>query len=182
MAELQPELKKVQEKYKDSKDQQSKAMMDFYKTNKVNPFSGCLPMLIQAPILIALYYVFFKGVNSVATSDLYYFISSPGEIDFYFMGFLDLAHSSKILAFFAGVFQFIQSKYAMNLQKSPIGGEFATVLNYQMIYFFPIMTFLIGLTLPSGLALYWIISSVFSIIQQKIIEKYYIKNINNKLI
>ena len=88
MAELQPELKKVQEKYKDNKTEQTKAVMEFYKTNKFNPFSSFLPILIQAPILISLYYVFLKGINSVSAQDLYAFITWPQNIDFYFWGFL----------------------------------------------------------------------------------------------
>lgn len=173
MAELQPELKKLQEKHKGNKEEQTKAVMDFYKNNKVNPFSGCLPLIIQIPILISLYYVFFKGINSVSLDDLYYFVSLPSEINFHFLGFFDLSQSSKVLAFLAAAFQFVQSKHASQTQKNLMSGEFATMMNYQMVYFFPIMTFLIGLTLPAGLALYWTIGAIFSIIQQIIVNKHY---------
>lgn len=174
MADLQPELKKIQEKHKDNKEEQSKALMEFYKTNKVNPFSGCLPMLIQIPVLISLYYVFLKGIHSVGAQDLYSFVKFPGEFDFSFLRYFDLSHPSKVLAALAGISQFFQSKYTMANQKSPVSGEFATVMNYQMMYFFPVLTFLIGLSLPSGLALYWIVGAIFSIIQQIIIEKHYL--------
>lgn len=174
MADLQPELKKIQEKYKNNKQEQTKATTEFYKTNKVNPFSGCLPLLIQMPVLISLYYVFLKGINSINPEDLYSFVSLPNGIDFNFLGFFDLSQPSKILAFLAGVSQFLQSKYASHTQKNMMSGEFATMMNYQMTYFFPVLTFLIGLTLPSGLALYWTIGAIFSIIQQLVIEKYYV--------
>ena len=76
MADLQPELKKLQEKHKDNKENQTKALLDFYKTNKVNPFSGCLPLLVQVPVFISLYYVFLSGINTIKPEDLYSFISS----------------------------------------------------------------------------------------------------------
>ena len=182
MAELQPELKKVQEKYKNNKTEQTKAVMEFYKTNKFNPFSSFLPILIQAPILISLYYVFLKGINFVSAQDLYVFITWPQNIDFYFLGFFDLAHPSKILALLAGASQFLQSKYTMNIQKSATNGEFSSIMNYQMMYFFPVLTFLIGLSLPAGLALYWIVGALFSVIQQLIIEKYYINKKTNIIV
>ena len=174
MSNLQPELKKIQEKHKDNKGEQSKAVMEFYKANNVNPFSGLLPMIIQMPVLISLYYVFLKGIHSVGAQDLYSFVSFPGNFDFSFLGFFDLAHPSKILAALAGVSQFFQSKYTMANQKVSTAEGFATAMNYQMMYFFPILTFLIGLSLPAGLALYWIVGAIFSIIQQIIIEKYYL--------
>lgn len=176
MADIQPKIKEIQEKHKDDKEKQAKAMMEFYKTNKINPFSGCLPMLVQMPVLIALYYVFFKGISSIQPADMYSFIKAPEQIDFMFFGFFDLAHPSKILAVLAGVSQFFQSKYTMSSQKNAAQNEFAAAMNNQMLYFFPIMTFMIGLTFPSGLALYWIIGAIFTIIQQKIIEKYYANN------
>lgn len=179
MAELQPELKKIQEKHKDNKAEQTKAIMEFYKINKFNPFSSFLPILIQMPILISLYYVFLKGIKFIGAQDLYTFISLPQSIDFHFLGFFDLAHPSKILALLAGASQFLQSKYTMNIQKPAASGEFSSIMNYQMMYFFPVLTFLIGLSLPAGLALYWIVGALFSVLQQLIIEKYYInKKIN----
>lgn len=189
MSELQPELKKIQEKYKNNKEEQTKATMEFYKHNKVNPFSGFLPMLIQIPVLIALYYVFLKGINSVQTQDLYSFITIPGKFDFYFLGFFDLARPSKVLAVLAGASQFLQSKYMIKLQKpaNPSNsGDFTAVLSSQMssmtLYFIPMMTFFIGLRFPSGLALYWIVGAIFSVIQQLIIEKYYLPQNKNIII
>ena len=61
MARLQPKIKELQDKYKDNKEQQAKEIMELYQKEKINPFSGCLPLLIQLPILIALYQVFLKG-------------------------------------------------------------------------------------------------------------------------
>lgn len=179
MADLQPELKKLQEKHKDNKENQTKALLDFYKTNKVNPFSGCLPLLVQIPVFISLYYVFLSGINTIKPEDLYSFIQMPQAMDFHFLGFFDLSHPSKILAFLAGISQFLQSKYASHTQKMAMSGEFASIMNYQMMYFFPVLTFLIGLSLPAGLALYWTVGAIFSIIQQLVIEKYHVNNKNN---
>lgn len=181
MSELQPELKKIQEKHKNNKEDQTRAVMEFYKNNKVNPFSGCLPMLIQIPILLSLYYVFLKGIDFTHIQGLYSFVAAPENIDFYFLGIFDLSSPSKVFAVLAGGSQFLQSKIMLKMQK-PISignsGEFSSVLNSQMslmtLYFVPAMTFFFSLQFPSGLALYWIIGAIFSIIQQIIIEKYYL--------
>ena len=60
---LQPKIKEIQEKYKDNKEQQTKEVMALYKKERINPFSGCLPLLIQLPVLLALYRVFWRGLT-----------------------------------------------------------------------------------------------------------------------
>ena len=64
LSQLQPKIKEIQEKYKDDKEKQMKETMQLYKKEKVNPFSGCLPIIIQLPILIALYQVFWLGLQA----------------------------------------------------------------------------------------------------------------------
>jgi len=119
LQELQPKIKEIQKKFKD-KQEQAKATMEFYKENKINPFSGCLPLLIQLPILIGLYRVFLTGLNPESLEVLYPFIQNPGELNPMFVGLLDLSLPSHPLAILAGLSQFLQSK--ATFQKKNDGG------------------------------------------------------------
>jgi YidC/Oxa1 family membrane protein insertase len=93
MQELQPKLNEIREKYKDDKQKQSQEMMKFYRKNKINPLSSCLPLLIQLPILIGLYRVFRDGLNPDSLVYLYSFVSAPEFINNMFLG-IDLAQTS----------------------------------------------------------------------------------------
>jgi YidC/Oxa1 family membrane protein insertase len=87
---IQPKLKEIQEKYKNDKEQQTKEMMALYKREKINPFSGCLPILIQLPVLIALYRVFWRGLEvGQASSFLYKFVPPLGSINTSFLGIIE---------------------------------------------------------------------------------------------
>ena len=110
LSELQPKLQEVQKKYKDDKEKQMKATMELYQKEKINPFSGCLPLLIQLPILIALYRVFWKGLQPSEMSYLYSFVPHPGAIDPSFLGIINLSEPNIFLAILAGIAQFFQSK------------------------------------------------------------------------
>lgn len=179
LKELQPKLKEIQKKYKNNKEEQTKKMFQLYKDYKVNPFSGCLPILIQLPILIALYQIFLRGINGINASYLYSFLSKPEVINLSFLGILNLAEKSYILAILAGVFQYLQTKMLQfskskkdsDLQK----GDFISLMNKQMTIMFPVLTVFIAASLPSALALYWVVSNVFSIFQQYFVLKH--KNI-----
>ena len=90
LQDLQPKLQEIQSKYKDDKEKQVKETMELYKREKVSPFSGCLPLLVQFPILIALYQVFWKGLQPEQMINLYSFVANPGVIDPSFLGLINL--------------------------------------------------------------------------------------------
>ena len=177
LQEIQPKIKEIQEKYKDNKEEQSKKLMEFYKENKINPMSGCLPLLLQIPILIALYQVFLKGFDPKSLSGLYSFVSNPGVIDPMFLGFVNLALPNSIFAILAGVSQFFQAKMTMpknnKLPNAPKSSdEYITqAISKQTLYFLPVFTILISWKLPSGLALYWVVTTLFTLIQQYVIMR-----------
>jgi len=180
LSELQPKIKEVQEKYKNDKAAQGKFLMELYQKEKINPLSGCLPLLIQLPILIALYQVFWKGLEAGQIARLYSFVPLPGKIDPTFLGKINLTDPYLIFAILAGILQFIQTKMITPHQK--VTGlqkrgapDFSQMMQQQMLYFFPVFTVLILLKLPSALALYWIVTSLFSIFQQSLL---YRKKIN----
>jgi YidC/Oxa1 family membrane protein insertase len=181
MQELQPKMKEIQQKYKDDKEKQTKALMEFYKVNKTNPLSGCLPLIIQLVFLIAIYRVIINISQAgfvVNPSDLYAFIPDPGAINHVFLRFMDLTKPNYVLAFLSAIAQYFQTKMLFQKQgvpdpKTPPSTEpdFATIMNKQMLYLGPGLTFFIGATFPAALALYWLFSTLFMIFQQMVIFK-----------
>lgn len=174
LQELQPKMNELKEKYKDNKEEMSKQMMKLYSENKVNPLSSCLPLLLQFPILIAVYQVFRHGLNSDNLDVLYSFVANPGHINSISLGFIDLAVPSIALAVLAGIAQFFQAK--MLPKQAPAikskGSKDESImasLNKNMTYFMPVMTIIIGIQLPSGLALYWLLTTLLTILQQHLI-------------
>ena len=171
--ELQPRVKEIQERLKANKDQQAKALLELYQKEKVNPFAGILPLLVQIPVLLALFQVFGKGLGAEHISNLYWFVENPGVLNPHFLQFLDLQKASLWVGIIAGVFQFIQSKQ-MAPRKTGAGGgqkDFASSMQTSMTYFFPFITVYFVSYLPSAVGLYWITSSIFSIWQQWYINK-----------
>lgn len=183
LSDLQPKIQEIQQKYKEDKEKQAKEMMAIYQKEKINPFGGCLPLLIQLPILIALYRVFWKGLEPQAMNFLYSFIPNPGTINPTFLGLVNLGESNFMLAIFAGITQFFQSKMLIpktphqskhgtgQVKKQDQMANFSNMMQKQMLYFFPVITVLILLKLPSAIALYWIITALFSIGQQYLIMR-----------
>jgi YidC/Oxa1 family membrane protein insertase len=197
MQELQPKIKEIQEKYKNDKEKQSRALMEFYKENKANPFSGCLPLIFQLVFLIAIYRVLFNISENglmVNSSDLYGFIYNPGQIKHLFLGLIDLSRvvdfqtmtagniAHIILVVASAVAQYVQTKRLMATKaksekdnkvekKDEKNPDFAQIMSKQMLYLAPIMTLFIGIKFPAGLALYWLVSTLFMIAQQEYLEK-----------
>lgn len=188
LQKIQPKLKKIQKKYKNDKEKQAQATMELYKKEKVNPLSGCLPLLIQLPILLALFRVFWRGFGPEQMSFLYSFVPDPGVINTTFLGIINLAQSCTaeigdqlvflwpniILVILVGIFQFIQMKITTS-QISPSSGEgqmaqFSGMMQKQMVYFFPAFAVLILWRLPAAIGVYWLITTFFSIAQYRLIS------------
>jgi len=175
LAELQPEIDDLKRKYKDNKEEQSREMMALYSKQKVSPFSSCLPILIQLPILFALYRVMRDGLKSEGLDHLYNFVANPGTIDAMFLG-MNLAEASIILAVLAGLAQFWQAKMMyrrrppekLRKRQGAKDENLMATMNKQMVYFMPVITVIIGIQLPGGLTLYWLMNNIFTIIQQYI--------------
>ncbi|MFA6307542.1 MAG: YidC/Oxa1 family membrane protein insertase [Patescibacteria group bacterium] len=178
LATLQPEIEELKQKYKDDKDKMGPELMALYKKKGVNPFSSCLPMLIQLPFLFAIYRVFFNGLTDEHAMDsLYSFVSNPGMLDPMAFGFINFADKSVWLAVLAGLAQFWQSKMLMAKKKpgAPAGGMAS--MGAQMTYIMPIFTIFIGSRFPAGLTFYWFLSTLFSVGQQYLVLGFKKKNI-----
>lgn len=173
---LQPKIKEIQEKYKKDKQQMTQEMLKMYKKHKVNPLGGCLPILIQLPILLALYQVFRKGFESSSLDFLYSFISNPGIINPFFLNIVNLAETSLILAIIAAIAQYFQGYFMQAKMKLlPVQdgnkADFAQIMQKQMLYMMPIMILVFSLSLPSALPLYWIVNTLFTLGQEIYIKK-----------
>ncbi len=179
MQQLQPKLDALKEKHKDNKEALAKEMMELYTKEKVNPLSSCLPLLIQIPVLIALYRVLRLGLAETNLSLLYSFVSNPGNINEMFLGIVDLGKRSIPLALLAGASQFVQTKMLM-LKRPPVtlrakdgakDEDMMASMNQSMTYMMPVMTVVISWSLPAGLTLYWVAVSLISILQQFLVFK-----------
>ncbi|OGN10823.1 MAG: hypothetical protein A3C69_01435, partial [Candidatus Yanofskybacteria bacterium RIFCSPHIGHO2_02_FULL_43_12] len=168
--QLNPKIQEIKQKFKGDKSAQSAETMKLYKENNINPLAGCLPLLIQLPILIALYQAFIAGLKPENLNMLYGFVSNPGVVNKISFGFIDTTSKMPLLAILAGAAQFIQAwaTKAQNQDSNP--NKEMAALNSQMLYFFPVMIIIIGWNLPAGLVLYWITTTVFSILEQLYIK------------
>ncbi|MGE5627100.1 MAG: membrane protein insertase YidC [Solirubrobacterales bacterium] len=152
MSELQPETKKLQEKYKNDPQKAQEELMKLYKEKGASPFSGCLPMLIQWPIFVALYYVFntLTGINGV-----------------HFLWIRDLAKADIILAVLSGI-----TTYSSGILMMPPSGDTAQskqtqIMNASMAVF---MVF-ISWKLRAALVLYWTVNNIVQILQTVVMKK-----------
>lgn len=168
MNALQPKLNDLRERHKDNKEAQTKAMMELYKEHKINPLSSCLPVLLQLPILIALYQVFIKALNG-NLEGLYSFVAHPGVLDPTLLNFLDLSKPNIVLGVLAGAAQFWQSK--MMLPAHASNDPTMKIMSVQTTYILPIISVIIAIKLPAGLPLYWVVTTLFAVGQQYYINR-----------
>lgn len=170
----EPELNRIKERFKNDKQAQGKAVLEFYKEKRINPFAGILPVFIQIPIVIALYYVFYGGgLPAVDSALLYSFVPVP-EPDMHFLG-LNMLEKSFLLAVLAGASQLLQAHIAMPARppKSDtpsFGSDLARGMHLQMKYIFPIFMAFIAYAVSGAVALYFITSSMFTVIQELVIR------------
>ncbi|HCJ52325.1 MAG: hypothetical protein A2898_05315 [Candidatus Kerfeldbacteria bacterium RIFCSPLOWO2_01_FULL_48_11] len=188
LQDMQPQLQALQKKYKDNREELGRQMMKFYKDNKVNPLSSCLPILIQFPVLIGLYRVFLAvshidPATGILAQDqvahLYpvlHNVYTVTAIDPYFLGFVDLnATGNWVLAILAGAAQFFQSRMLISNKPPKVEGakdeSMASSMSKQMTYLFPIMIAYFSYRFPAGLALYWLFATLFQLGQQYLLFK-----------
>ncbi len=181
MKRLEPELNEIKNKYKDNKEKQAEAMLNFYREHKINPLASFLVILIQMPIIISLYYVFYKGgLPEVNQELLYSFVKVPTEVDMNFLG-IDIAGKSLIFAILVGVSQFFQMKLSVpsmpprEIKKGPpsLKEELARSMNLQMRYVLPVFVAIVAFNISGAVGLYWTTSNIFAIGQELYIRRKY---------
>ena len=166
MQKLQPIMAKIKEKYKNDREQMNKEMMALYRTYKVNPMSGCLPMIIQIPVFFALYRIlgkaielrhapFFLWINDLSAPDRLFHFSFK-------VPFMAPPYGIPVLTLLMGASMYIQQKM------TPTPGD-PTQAKFMM--FLPIIFTFMFINFPSGLVLYWLVNNILSIGQQYRIHK-----------
>jgi YidC/Oxa1 family membrane protein insertase len=177
LQELQPELQRIKSQAKGDKQLEGKLVMELYKEKEINPFASFLPLLIQLPIFFALFVVLRDVVKPGEIAQLAYepikhlgpiadIIHGTHAFDPKFLGLVVLAKASPILAVLAAIAQFVQTKQLQPKQKAK---DTQAQMMAGMIYLFPVLTFIVGLSLPSALALYWTTTSLVAILQQYLV-------------
>ena len=171
MQELQPHVKRIQAEHKKDLKKQSESMMALYREHKVNPFSGFLLLIVQLPLLIALYQVFGSNFDPKVFTELYSFVHVPANFHQSFLGLINLGNRNMLIVASAAIAQYFQGKVSFRgVQKgaemNPAQGAAKT-----MIFVGPVITFTFLLYLPAAVGLYWLVTSLFTIGQQLIINK-----------
>jgi YidC/Oxa1 family membrane protein insertase len=172
MKQIEPELKKIRDTVKD-KQEQARLTMQVYKERGVNPFSSVLLLLIQLPILIALYQVFRSGLPKIDPTILYSFVAAPASVSMNFLG-ISLLGSSIVLAVFAVITQFFQLQLALpkveKSQERSFQSDLAYSMNTQMKYVFPLILFPVAYISPV-VGLYLTASNIFMILQEIFVRR-----------
>ena len=169
-----PEIAKIKENYKDKAEEQARRTLMLYKEKGVNPFSGILVIIIQIPIILALYGIFlhFPEVN---INFVYSFVSVPEHLNTTFLTLVDLTKKSIPLALFAAISTYFQFLVSTKNQAQPQGNSFGDNLTRsmqtQMKYFFPVIVFFISYSISGVIALYWLTTNIFSIAQEIFVRK-----------
>lgn len=188
MKQVKPHIDDIKEKYGDDKEKQAQKMMEAYAEHNVNPFAGIIIILVQFPIIIALYYVFLNGgLPEVDTELIYTFVQIPEMINMTFLG-TDLAEKSLILAAIAGGSQYLQTwvsnklssgkkdedtKESSSKTKKPdsVIDEFKQNIGSKFTYILPGIVFAISYSFPAVIAVYWATSNFFQALQTVYVNK-----------
>ncbi|MBU0484254.1 MAG: membrane protein insertase YidC [Proteobacteria bacterium] len=162
MQKIQPKMAKMREKYKDDKERQQKEMMLLYKTYKVNPVGGCLPMILQIPVFFALYRVLMQTIE-LRHAPFMFWINDLSAPDRLFIGFdLPYLGGLPVLTLLMGASMFLQQKM------TPTSGD---PTQAKMMMFMPVIFTFMFLNFASGLVLYWLVNNLLSIAQQYVINR-----------
>ena len=178
MKDIEGPLKELREKYKDNPQELAYKTLDLYKEKGVNPFASIFLILIQIPVIIALYFVFAKaGLPSINNELLYSFVAFPSQIQTTFLGFINLIENKSILiAVFVLLTQSIQIRLSLPKQDSipsdnQFAQEFMKGLHFQMKYILPVITAIASYSLISVVGLYWVVGNIFAIFQELYFKK-----------
>lgn len=167
---LQPKIEELKQKHGTDRTAHSQAIMELYAAEKVNPLGSCLPMLVQLPVLIVLYQVFVQGLSTGQFHLLYSFTPHLPTINTSWYG-LDLTKPEPwVLPILAGVLQYFQARQMAPLT-SPLAKkegqpDVSQLMQRQMLYIFPLVTVFITRSVPAALGLYWVVFSLFNLLQQ----------------
>src|SRR3989344_1579314 len=180
MREIEPELKRIRETFKDKREDLARATMALFKEKKVNPFASILLIIIQIPVILGLYYVFLvegRG-NGFDPALLCSFIRPPGGASLLFLGFLDLTGKSVILAAVVAVTQYMYARFMPPPAKKESGAapslqeDLMRSMHLQMRYVFPIVFGFVAYYISAAVALYFVVSNLFALAQELYVKRF----------
>lgn len=161
MRELQPELEKIKEKYKDSPQEYQQKTAELYRESGVNPLGGCLPLLIQMPVFVALYWAFSGNAIPADAKFLWFTLKQPDRL------FMIGNFAFNLLPILNVGVTYIQQK----IMTSATSGQESSQQMQTMLYMMPLMMLFIFYKMPSGVTLYYLVSGALSLVQQYFILK-----------
>lgn len=173
MQRVQPELDALKQKYKNDPQRLAQETMAIWKKYKVSPLGSCLPMLIQFPILIALFYVVRDSLNVMDPALFYTPLKgfNLSEVNPIFLGLIDLTKINVIvLPIIVGGLQFIQIRLSLGRVKNNNAGSAAPMMNKMMQFVLPVMIAFFSASLPAAVGFYWGVSTIFAIGQQLVVN------------
>ncbi len=164
LQKIQPKLKKIQEKYKDDKEKLNREIMHLYKTYKVNPIGGCLPMVLQIPVFFALYKVLLQSIE-LRHAPFFLWINDLSAPDRLMIGdfMIPFIGGIPVLTILMGVSMWFQQKMTPTTMDPT---------QAKIMQFLPVVFTFMFLSFPSGLVLYWLVNNILSIAQQYYTNKY----------
>lgn len=174
MKQIEPELKKLREEYKDDKEKQAREMLELYKKHNIKPFASLLTIIIQIPILIALFFVFQnEALSQINVELLYSFVAVPAVVSTTFLGVFSIVGSNLVLAIIAAATQFVHAWIAIPVPKK--GGtsmqeEFGRAMALQARMILPLIIGAVAFT-SGALALYFITSNIVTILQELLVVR-----------
>lgn len=174
MKKIEPELNQIKKDFP-NKEEQAKKTFELYKKYGTNPFSGCLVLLLQIPVIFALYYVFYNGI-SINNSLIYSFVNIPVNMHTNFLGLVEMGSKSVALGIIAGITQFIQGylsspikpkeKSTNTKEKQTFQEQLTESMQMNTRYILPIFIAFVAWKISAAVALYWIVSNIFTIVQE----------------
>ncbi|MEA2701560.1 MAG: YidC/Oxa1 family rane protein insertase [Candidatus Parcubacteria bacterium] len=175
---IEPQLKELKEKYKNDRERQAKEMMALYREHGVRPFASILGLIIQLPIIIALYLVFSRAaIFNIDPTLLYSFVPVPTVISPLFLGIFSVAGKSVALAVLAALAQFALAYVSIPVPKASTGEkrsateDFGRMMAVQARYFLPLMIGVVGFVTSGAVALYFITASLVGLLQELVVRK-----------
>ena len=157
MAQVQPKMKALQQKYANDKQTLNMKLSEMYKEEKFNPAAGCLPMLIQMPIIFGIFALLRNPPTYLQSDEMLFAVHES------FLWMVDLSQPDKwILPILAGVATFISFRMTSQQQSAAQPGGMGSMMK-MMQYFFPVMIVLMGRSFPAGLTIYWFVGQFIQI-------------------
>jgi YidC/Oxa1 family membrane protein insertase len=168
MQTVQPKMKEIQRKYANDREEMNRRMMELYREEKFNPASGCLPLLIQFPILLGLYTLLRNPLAFIPESATDMVLAIHDK----FFWINDLSQPDQwVLPIMAGVTTFLSFTLTQGQTPETAGMGQMQGMMKMMKYFFPVMIVWMGHTFPAGLTLYWFTGNLFTIGQYQILKR-----------